>query len=66
MGAIEFKQVKKTFKDGAHTIEALKKTDFAVEKRRVCRYYRPIWFWKEHVSNDCRGIASAFRGRSID
>lgn len=32
MSAIEFKQVEKSFKDGDMTIEALKKTNFAVEK----------------------------------
>lgn len=32
MSAIEFKQVKKDFKDGDTTIEALKETNFSVEK----------------------------------
>lgn len=32
MSAIEFKQVEKTFKDGDSTIEALKETNFSVEK----------------------------------
>ncbi|WP_312727807.1 ATP-binding cassette domain-containing protein, partial [Enterococcus sp.] len=32
MSAIEFKQVKKSFKDGDATIEALKETNFSVEK----------------------------------
>lgn len=32
MSAIEFQQVKKIFKDGDETIEALKPTNFSVEK----------------------------------
>ncbi len=32
MSAIEFKQVEKSFKDGDSTIEALKETNFSVEK----------------------------------
>ena len=32
MKAIEFKQVKKSFKDGDSVIEALKETNFSVEK----------------------------------
>ena len=32
MSAIEFKRVEKSFKDGDSTIEALKETNFSVEK----------------------------------
>ena len=44
MSAIEFKDVKKTFKDGDTMIEALKETNFSVEKGGICRHHWTLWF----------------------
>ncbi|EQC80272.1 ABC transporter ATP-binding protein [Enterococcus sp. HSIEG1] len=44
MSAIEFKDVKKTFKDGDTMIEALKETNFSVEKGEFCRHHWTLWF----------------------
>ena len=41
MKLIELKEVNKTFQDGRKTIEALKPTNFSVEGRGICCYYRP-------------------------
>ncbi|GIN09416.1 ABC transporter ATP-binding protein [Shouchella clausii] len=65
MGAIEFKQVKKTFKDGAHTIEALKKTDFAVEKGEFVAIIGPSGSGKSTFLTIAGGLQAPSEGEVL-
>ena len=48
MKAIEFKQVKKSFKDGDSVIEALKETNFSVEKGELWQLLALLVLAKVH------------------
>ncbi|MEB5482336.1 ABC transporter ATP-binding protein [Shouchella clausii] len=65
MGAIEFKQVKKTFKDGAHTIEALKKTDFAVAKGEFVAIIGPSGSGKSTFLTIAGGLQAPSEGEVL-
>lgn len=65
MGAIEFKQVKKTFKDGANTIEALKKTDFAVEKGEFVAIIGPSGSGKSTFLTIAGGLQAPSEGEVL-
>ncbi|MFP7287571.1 ABC transporter ATP-binding protein [Shouchella clausii] len=65
MWAIEFKQVKKTFKDGAHTIEALKKTDFAVAKGEFVAIIGPSGSGKSTFLTIAGGLQAPSEGEVL-
>ena len=59
MSAIEFKDVKKTFKDGDTMIEALKETNFSVEKENLSPSLDPLVQVKV-LFNYCGRITSTY------
>ena len=62
MSAIEFKQVEKTFKDGDSTIEALKETNFSVEKGEFVAIIGPSGSGKSTFLTIAGGLQSPSSG----
>ncbi|MFC4770520.1 ABC transporter ATP-binding protein [Enterococcus hermanniensis] len=62
MSAIEFKQVKKDFKDGDTTIEALKETNFSVEKGEFVAIIGPSGSGKSTFLTIAGGLQSPTSG----
>lgn len=65
MSAIEFQQVKKIFKDGANTIEALKETNFSVEKGEFVAIIGPSGSGKSTFLTLAGGLQSPSKGRIL-
>lgn len=65
MSAIEFKQVEKTFKDGDSTIEALKETNFSVEKGEFVAIIGPSGSGKSTFLTIAGGLQSPSSGEVL-
>ena len=62
MKAIELKNVKKSFKDGDETIEALKETNFSVDKGEFVAIIGPSGSGKSTLLTIAGGLQSPFSG----
>lgn len=65
MSAIELKNVKKSFKDGDNTIEALKKTDFTVEKGEFVAIIGPSGSGKSTFLTIAGGLQAPSEGEVL-
>ncbi|MBO0431064.1 ABC transporter ATP-binding protein [Enterococcus sp. DIV0660C] len=65
MKAIEFKQVKKSFKDGDSVIEALKETDFSVEKGEFVAIIGPSGSGKSTLLTIAGGLQAPSAGQVL-
>jgi putative ABC transport system ATP-binding protein len=65
MSEIEFQQVKKIFKDGTNVIEALKETNFSVEKGEFVAIIGPSGSGKSTFLTIAGGLQSPSKGRVL-
>ena len=65
MSAIEFKQVEKSFKDGDSTIEALKETNFSVEKGEFVAIIGPSGSGKSTFLTIAGGLQAPSKGEVL-
>ncbi|MFW5438993.1 ATP-binding cassette domain-containing protein, partial [Paenibacillus apiarius] len=65
MKAIELKNVKKSFKDGDETIEALKETNFSVDKGEFVAIIGPSGSGKSTFLRALNGLETATSGDII-
>ncbi len=65
MSAIEFKQVKKSFKDGDATIEALKETNFSVGKGEFVAIIGPSGSGKSTFLTIAGGLQAPLKAKCL-
>ena len=65
MSAIEFKRVEKSFKDGDSTIEALKETNFSVEKGEFVAIIGPSGSGKSTFLTIAGGLQAPSEGEVL-